>query len=58
MVVKAEMEAGCDAGTVSERLRRNIKNRIGILTDVEIVPLGNLGRTEKKSRRVFDRRYE
>jgi len=56
--VKAEMEAGCDAGTVSERLRRNIKNRIGILTDVEIVPLGNLGRTEKKSRRVFDRRYE
>jgi phenylacetate-CoA ligase len=58
MVVKAEMEAGCDAETVGERLQRNIKNRIGILADVEIVPPGELGRTEKKSRRVFDRRYE
>ncbi|MDD2498949.1 MAG: phenylacetate--CoA ligase family protein, partial [Desulfitobacteriaceae bacterium] len=47
-----------DGETVGERLHRNIKSRIGILTDVEIVPPGELGRTEKKSRRVFDRRYE
>jgi len=58
MLVKAEAEIGWDPELAGEQLQRNIKTKIGILVDVEIVPPGQLGRTEKKSRRVFDKRDE
>ncbi|MGI6712343.1 MAG: phenylacetate--CoA ligase family protein [Bacillota bacterium] len=57
-LVKVEMEKGCRSEEVSERLIKTIKAKIGVIVDVEMVPLGSLGRTEKKSKRVFDLRYE
>ncbi|WP_418219663.1 phenylacetate--CoA ligase family protein [Candidatus Formimonas warabiya] len=57
MTVKAECEEGCTSQEVGERLQKNIKIKIGIAVDVEIVPIGALGRSEKKSKRVFDLRY-
>lgn len=58
MVVKVELEPGCDPDSVGECLQKNIKTKIGILTEVEMVPAGALGRTEKKSKRIFDWRQE
>jgi phenylacetate-CoA ligase len=34
----------------------NFKKRVGILIDVEVVPMGELPRSEKKSKRVLDER--
>ncbi len=57
MLVKAECEDGYHEAEVEECLHRNIKTKIGILVDVKLVPIGALGRSEKKSQRVFDLRY-
>ncbi|MGI6685871.1 MAG: phenylacetate--CoA ligase family protein [Bacillota bacterium] len=57
MTVKVEGEDGCNFTAIGEHLRKNIKVKIGIAVDVEIVPVGALGRTEKKSKRVFDTRH-
>lgn len=56
ILVKAEAEEGCDLAVVKERLQKNIKAKIGILADVEVLPIGSLPRSEKKSKRVFDNR--
>jgi phenylacetate-CoA ligase len=56
MTVKVEGEEGSDFSAVGENLRKNIKIKIGIAVDVVIVPLGALGRSEKKSKRVYDLR--
>ncbi len=56
MTVKVEGENGHDHVDVGERLQKNIKVKIGILVDVEVVPYGSLGRSEKKSKRIFDAR--
>ncbi len=37
-------------------LHRNIKTKIGIRVEVEVLPYGSLPRSEKKSKRVFDKR--
>ncbi|WP_018086869.1 AMP-binding protein [Desulfurispora thermophila] len=58
MLLKVEGEAGFDPAQVAESCRRNIKARIGVLVDVEVVPCGSLPRSEKKSKRVYDLREE
>lgn len=57
MTVKAEGEEGCNFAVVGEHLQKNIKVKIGIAVDVEMVPIGALGRSEKKSKRVYDTRH-
>jgi phenylacetate-CoA ligase len=57
MTVKVEGEEGCNLSAVGESLRKNIKIKIGIAVKVEMVPPGSLGRSEKKSKRVFDTRH-
>jgi phenylacetate-CoA ligase len=57
MTVKVEGEEGSNFTIAGEQLRKNIKAKIGISVNVEIVPLGALGRSEKKSKRVFDTRH-
>lgn len=56
LLVKIEFLPGYEGDTVAAECRRQIKNRIGILADVEAVPLGDLPRSEKKTRRVYDYR--
>lgn len=56
MLLKVEAEVGLDFKQLAERLGANFKKRIGILIDVQVVPLGELPRSEKKSKRVFDER--
>ncbi|NLY73808.1 MAG: phenylacetate--CoA ligase [Firmicutes bacterium] len=56
MQLTVEVEPGSDPEQVAERIRANFKKRIGILIDVRAAALGELPRSEKKSKRVFDER--
>ncbi|APC08055.1 phenylacetate--CoA ligase [Neomoorella thermoacetica] len=56
LLVKIEYLPGYDGESTAAECRRQIKTRIGILADVEAVPLGTLPRSEKKTRRVYDYR--
>lgn len=56
MQLTVEVEPGSDPEQVAERIRTNFKKRIGILIDVRAAALGELPRSEKKSKRVFDER--
>ena len=44
------LESISDPGDISARFR----SLIGVSIDVEVVPLGSLPRSEKKTRRIFD----
>ncbi len=46
-----------DAG-VAQQIRRAIKSQMLVSAEVEIVDYGSLPRSERKSRRVFDHRFE
>ena len=56
LLVKMEYLPGHEGAEVAAACRHQIKARIGILADVEAVPLGTLPRSEKKTRRVYDYR--
>lgn len=56
LLLRVETEAGADPKQLAELIRANFKKRIGILIDVQVVPIGELPRSEKKSKRVFDER--
>lgn len=56
ILIKVEGQAGYDPALVAGECKRNIKARIGIQSEVEVVPCGTLPRSEKKSKRVFDLR--
>ncbi|MDI6812760.1 MAG: phenylacetate--CoA ligase [Desulfitobacteriaceae bacterium] len=58
LLLKVEGETGANREEVAHACQHNIKSRIGILVDVEVVTFGSLPRSEKKSRRVFDEREE
>lgn len=57
MVVQAEMQQGEDPVRLGEELVRLCKSGIGIKVDPEVVPLGTLPRSEKKTKRVIEERY-
>jgi len=56
LLVKMEYLPGFTGPEVAAACRHQIKSRIGILADVEALPLGTLPRNEKKTRRVYDYR--
>lgn len=56
ILIKVEGLEGFYAQSLQQECRRNIKSRIGIQCDVEVVSYGSLPRSEKKSKRVFDYR--
>ncbi len=56
MQLMVEAETGPDPKQLAERIGANFKKRIGILIDVKVVSIGELPRSEKKSKRVFDER--
>ena len=56
MLLRVEAEPGLDRQQLAARIGANFKKRIGILIDVQVVPIGELPRSEKKSKRVLDER--
>ena len=58
LTLRVEREAGVEPKSLEQRIIRQFKNTIGILILAEAVPIGELPRSEKKSRRVIDYRYE
>lgn len=56
ILIKVEGLEDLDIQSLQRECRRNIKSRIGIQCDVEVVSYGSLPRSEKKSKRVFDYR--
>ena len=56
MLLRVEAEAGLDPRQLAEKIGENFKKRIGILIDVQVTSLGELPRSEKKSKRVLDER--
>lgn len=58
MTLRVEGELGCRMDTVAERITQRFQRIIGFKIMVEMVHLGELPRSEKKSTRVIDRRSE
>ncbi|WP_031514625.1 phenylacetate--CoA ligase family protein [Desulfofalx alkaliphila] len=58
ILVRIEAEEGHQLQQVADLCKQNIKKKIGILAEVEALEYGQLPRTEKKSKRVFDLREE
>ena len=56
MLLRVEGEPGVEREKLAEQVGMNFKKRVGIFIDVEVVSLGELPRSEKKSKRVLDER--
>lgn len=54
--LRVERKDGCDAADVEKKVAETFKRKIGLKIEVEVVNLGDLPRSEKKSKRVFDYR--
>jgi phenylacetate-CoA ligase len=52
-LVRVETDGDVD---VRERIAEELRDRLGVRPDVELVPLGELPRTDRKTRRVIDER--
>ncbi|MBM7854103.1 phenylacetate-CoA ligase [Desulfohalotomaculum tongense] len=58
ITVRIEIEEGHNLQEVTATCQRIIKSKIGILAEIEAVPYGELPRSEKKSKRIFDKREQ
>lgn len=58
MLLQFEVEHGADICEMSEIVGREFKKRIGIKIDTQAVELGGLPRSEKKTKRIHDLRYQ
>jgi phenylacetate-CoA ligase len=58
MVESAKETGEKDNETLANELVRQIKKKVLITPEAEIVPYGSLPRSERKSKRVFDKRIE
>lgn len=58
MRLYVETNGTVDFLALSKRIAEKVKSRIGFTPLVKVVELGLLPRSEKKSKRVFDERYE
>jgi phenylacetate-CoA ligase len=56
MLLRVEAEAGVDPAQLRELVAVHFKRQIGIVIEAEVVSLGVLPRSEKKSKRIFDER--
>lgn len=56
MTLKVEAEAGADKSQVEKLIAGCFKTKVGIMITVEAVNMGELPRSEKKSRRIVDYR--
>ncbi len=58
ITVRIEHEEGYNSNDVAEHCQRIFKTKIGVLANIEVLRYGELPRSEKKSKRVFDLREE
>ena len=58
MRIYVETNGTVDFADMARRVAERVKSRIGFTPLVKVVELGVLPRSEKKSKRVFDERYE
>ncbi|MBQ7433202.1 MAG: phenylacetate--CoA ligase [Lachnospiraceae bacterium] len=58
MTVSVELEDGADGEQVAEELRVRFKNKVNMTPEIETVPKGSLPRSEKKTKRVIDKRLD
>jgi phenylacetate-CoA ligase len=58
MIVQVEALAGADKDAIAEHLVKEAKSGIGIKIDPQIMNIGDLPRSEKKTKRVIDNRYD
>ncbi|ADY57350.1 phenylacetate-CoA ligase [Syntrophobotulus glycolicus DSM 8271] len=58
VILRLESESGSDQGMVQNVVRSAFKRKIGIQADVEILEIGQLPRSEKKTKRVLDNRKD
>ena len=56
LTLRVEREKGVDKSALEQKIVRGFKNTIGIKITAEVVDIGDLPRSEKKSRRVIDNR--
>ena len=56
MIIQAEAMEGTDSETLAEELLRACKSGIGIRVVPQVMKLGELPRSEKKTKRVIDNR--
>ncbi|MDX1709344.1 MAG: phenylacetate--CoA ligase family protein, partial [Desulfobacterales bacterium] len=60
MTIRLECNENFDASlmpALSGKVADEIKNKIMVSAAVEVVPYGSLPRSERKSKRFFDNRY-
>ena len=57
MLLSVECEAGTDKETMQAMIQSRFKSKIGISITVHAVGIGDLPRSEKKSKRIIDKRY-
>ena len=57
MIIQAEASEGADAEQLAEELVRACKSGIGIRVVPQVMKIGDLPRSEKKTKRVIDNRY-
>ena len=58
MILRFEAEAGADLRGLEQLVGHTFKQKIGIRINVEAVPMGALPRSEKKTKRIHDLRYQ
>ena len=58
MIVTVEVEGRVDFEEAAGKIRNLFKSRIGITPKITVVPVGTLPRSEKKTKRVTDYRFE
>lgn len=58
MTLRVEKESGCSEKDVQERIIDNFKKKVGIHIEAEVVCIGELPRSEKKSKRILDYRLQ
>ena len=57
MLLRVEHNEGSSSYMLSERIQHEFKSKIGIKVDVETLEIGQLPRSEKKTKRIFDNRF-
>ncbi len=58
MTLRVEKEPGFDEKGLREKIADSFKKKVGIHIEAEVVCIGELPRSEKKSRRILDYRYQ